>query len=324
MKAVVCEAYGPVETLRFKDVESPTVGKGQLLIDIKAAACNSPDALIIQGLYQIKVTPPFSPGAEGSGVVAAIGEDLQGFSIGDRVLFGGMSGAFAEQVAIPAGSAVIIPDAMPYDIAAGFLAAYGTGYHSFRQKADLQPGEHVLILGASGGVGSAAIQVAKAMGAKVIACASTDDKLEVCKALGADWLVNYSAEDLKTAIKEKTGRPDVDVIFDPVGGDLSEKAFRTIAVGGRFLVIGFMAGAIAKIPLNLPLVKEASIVGVFWNSWLEREQEQHRNNMDKLFELYLDAKLKPLISESFPLQEYQQAFACLSERRAVGKIILTI
>jgi NADPH2:quinone reductase len=324
MKAVVCDQYGPAETLQFKDVESPTAGTGQLLIDVKAAGCNFPDALVIQGLYQIKVEPPFSPGGEGAGVITAVGEGVDDFSVGDRVLFYSLCGAFAEQIVISAANAVPIPDVMPYDIAAGFLAAYGTAYHALKQKANLRAGENVLILGASGGLGSAAIQVAKAMGANVIACASSDEKLAVCKSLGADYLVNYMSEDLKTAIRGKTGRSDVDVIFDPVGGDFSERAFRTIAVEGRFLVIGFTAGIIAKIALNLPLLKEASIVGVFWNSWIMREPDQHHKNMAELYALYLEGKVSPLISATFPLVAYERAFACLSERRAVGKIILTI
>ena len=194
MKAVMCEEYGPVETLRFKEVDDLVVGEGQLLIDVKAAGCNFPDALVIQGKYQIKVPPPFAPGGEGSGVVSAIGENVSGYAVGDRVLFYSLTGAFAEQIVIPAANAVIIPDEMPYTTAAGFLAAYGTGYHSLKQRAGLQPGEHVLILGASGGLGSSAIQIAKAMGARVIACASSASKLAACGELGADWLIDYTSE----------------------------------------------------------------------------------------------------------------------------------
>lgn len=324
MKAVMCEEYGPVEKLRFKQVANPTVGKGQLLIDVKAAGCNFPDALVIQGKYQIKVPPPFSPGGEGSGIVTAIGEDVSNYCVGDRVLFYSLTGAFAEQIVIPAANAVIIPDEMSYTTAAGFLAAYGTGFHSFKQRANLKAGEHVLILGASGGLGSSAIQIAKAMGARVIACASSTEKLAACKELGADWLIDYNSEDLKTAIWEKTGRKDVDVIYDPVGGDYSEQAFRCIAPGGRHLVLGFTAGNIPSIPLNLPLVKEASLVGVFWNSWIKRYPDQHHENMADLFRLYLDGKIKPLISNTYPLEEYEKAFRCLAERRALGRIILTV
>ena len=324
MKAVLCEEYGTAETLQFKEVDDPVVGKGQLLIDVKAAGCNFPDALVIQGKYQIKVPPPFSPGGEGSGVVTAIGEGVNDYSVGDRVLFYSLTGAFAQRIVVPTANAVIIPGAMPYNIAAGFLAAYGTGYHSFKQRAGLTAGEHVLILGASGGLGSSAIQIAKAMGARVIACASSAEKLAACKELGADYLIDYTTENLKTAILEKTGRKDVDVIYDPVGGDYSEQAFRCIAPGGRHLVLGFTAGDIPKIPLNLPLVKEAAIVGVFWNSWIQRRPDQHHDNMSRLFQLYLDGKISPLISSTYPLENYEEAFHCLAERRALGRIILTV
>lgn len=324
MKAVMCEEYGPVEKLRLKEVDDLTVGEGQLLIDVEAAGCNSPDALVIQGKYQIRVIPPFSPGGEGSGIVTALGENVTGYAVGDRVLFYSLAGAFAEKIAIPVANAVIIPDEMPYTVAACFLAAYGTGYYALNQRAGLKPGEHVLILGASGGLGSAAIQLAKAMGARVIACASTDSKLQACKELGADWLIDYTREDLKTAILEKTGRKDIDVIYDPVGGDFSEKAFRCMAPEGRHLVIGFTAGNIPSIPLNLPLLKEASVVGVFWNSWIMRHPDEHHKNMADLFRLYIDGKIDPLISQIYALEDYQKAFHCLAERRALGKIILTM
>jgi NADPH2:quinone reductase len=324
MKAVMCDEYGPVDKLRFKEVDDPTVDEGQLLINVKAAGCNFPDALVIQGKYQIRVTPPFSPGGEGSGIVAATGENVTGYAVGDRVLFYSLAGAFAEKIVIPATNAVIIPAQMSYTVAACFLAAYGTGYYAFNQCAGLQPGEHVLVMGASGGLGSAAIQLAKAMGARVIACASTDSKLQACRELGADWLIDYTREDLKTAILEKTGRKNVDVVYDPVGGDFSEKAFRCMAPEGRHLVIGFTAGNIPDIPLNLPLLKEASIVGVFWNSWIMRRPDEHRKNMADLFRLYSDGQIKPLISEQYALEDYEKAFHCLAERRALGRIILTV
>ncbi len=324
MKAVVCEEYGPVEKLQFKEVDDPTVGEGQLLIDMKAAGCNFPDALVIEGKYQIKLPLPFCPGSEGSGVVTAVGENVSGYAVGDRVLFFTLSGAFAEQIVIPAADAIIIPDEMSYASAAGFICAYGTGYHALNQRAGLRAGEHVLILGASGGLGSSAIQIARAMGAKVIACASSEAKLATCKELGADWLIDYTREDLKTAILDKTGREDVDVIYDPVGGDYSEKAFRCIAPQGRHLVLGFTAGNIPNIPLNLPLVKEASLIGGFWNSWMLRHPDQHHKNMAELFRLFVDGEIKPLISQTYALEDYEKAFHCLAERRALGRITLTM
>jgi NADPH2:quinone reductase len=324
MKALVCEEYGPVEKLQFKEVDDPTVGEGQLLIEVKAAGCNFPDALVIAGKYQIKLPVPFYPGSEGSGIVTAVGDNVSGYAVGDRVLFFTLSGAFAEQIVIAAADAIVIPDEMPYSIAAGFICAYGTGYHALKQRAGLQAGEHVLILGASGGLGSSAIQIARAMGAKVIACASSEAKLATCKELGADWLIDYTREDLKTAILEKTGRKDINVVYDPVGGDYSEKAFRCIAPQGRHLVLGFTAGNIPKIPLNLPLVKEASLIGVFWNSWILRHPDQHRKNMSDLFRLFGQGEIKPLISQTYPLENYEKAFHCLAERRAIGRIILTM
>lgn len=324
MKAVMCESYGPVESLQYKDVEAPVAGEGQVLVDVKAAGCNAPDALLIEGKYQIKLQPPFSPGGEGAGVVSAVGKGVTEFEIGDRVLFYSLGGAFAEHIALPCANIVAIPDAMPFEVAAGFLAAYGTAYNAFKQRAGLQPGEHVLVLGAAGGVGLAAVETAKAMGAKVIACASSDDKLATCKAAGADWLINYTSEELKTALVEKTGRKNVDVVLDPVGGEFSEKAFRLMAPYGRHLVVGFVAGDIPRIPLNLPLLKEADIVGVFWNSFLVREHAAHLQNMNELFAYYIKGKLKPHVSESFALEDYASAFACIAERRAKGKVILEI
>lgn len=324
MKAVMCEAYGPVETLQFKDVDAPVAGEGQVLIDVQAAGCNAPDALLIEGKYQIKLKPPFSPGGEGAGVISAVGGSNTGFAVGDRVLFYSLGGAFAQQIVLPRENVVAIPDAMPFDLAAGFLAAYGTAYNAFKQRARLQPEEHVLVLGAAGGIGLAAVETAKAMGAKVIACASSDAKLEVCKAAGADWLINYSTEELKTAVQEKTGRKNVDIIVDPVGGEFAETAFRLMAPGGRHLVIGFVAGEIPSIPLNLPLLKEASIVGVFWNSFLLRDHAAHLENMDELYQFYLEGKLKPLVCEKFALEDYADAFRCIAERRAKGKVILQL
>ena len=324
MKAVMCEAYGPVEALRIREVDAPVLGAGQVLIDVKAAGCNAPDALLIEGKYQIKLEPPFSPGGEGAGVISGVGEGVTDFSVGDRVLFYSLGGAFAEKIALPCANVVGIPDAMPFVVAAGFLAAYGTAYNAFKQRANLQPGEHVLVLGAAGGVGLAAVETAKAMGAKVIACASSDEKLASCAAAGADWLINYTTEDLKASLAEKTGRRTVDVILDPVGGDFSETAFRLMAPYGRHLVIGFVAGDIPRMPLNLALLKEASLVGVFWNAFLVRERAAHLQNMDELFQFYLDGKLNPLVCESYPLEDYASAFKCISERRAKGKVVLEI
>jgi NADPH2:quinone reductase len=324
MRAVVCEAYGPVEDLKFTEVDVPVAGEGEVLIDVVAAGCNAPDALIIQGEYQIKPTPPFSPGGEGAGVISALGKGVEGFKEGDRVLFYSLHGAFADKIVVAVDSVVGIPDEMPMDIAAGFMAAYGTSYHAFKQRAMVQPGEHVLVLGAGGGVGLAAVNVAKAMGAKVIASDIGEEKLNVCLELGADWAIDPTKQDLKKSLLEITGRSDVDVTLDTVGGDVSEQVFRLMAVYGRHLVIGFVAGSIPRLPLNLPLLKEASVVGVFWNSFLMREHSRHLENMRELYQLHKEGALKPVVCQKFPLEEYASAFEFIAQRRAIGKVVLDI
>lgn len=322
MKAVVCTQYGGPEKLEVKDIESPAAQKGMVKIDVKAAGVNYPDALIIQGKYQFRPDPPFTPGGEVAGVISEVGEGVTNVKVGDRVLSLLMAhGGFAEQAITPAPMAVPIPDAMPFDEAAGFLMTYGTTYHALKQRGQLATGETLAVLGAAGGTGITAVELGKHMGAKVIACASSDEKLELTKDYGADLTINYASADLKTALKEATGGKGVDVIYDPVGGDFCEPAFRAIGWKGRYLVIGFVAG-IPKLPTNLALLKGADVVGVFWGGFTQREPDLNVQNTVELLELYAQGKIKPHISEHFPLDEAPDAIAHLAARKAKGKVVV--
>ncbi|MBL4790211.1 MAG: NADPH:quinone oxidoreductase family protein [Kordiimonadaceae bacterium] len=323
MKAVICKELGLADKLVVGDMEAPTAGKGEILVDVKAAGLNFPDTLIIQGKYQFQPNLPFTPGGEGAGVIAEVGEGVKHLKVGDSVMFMCATGAFAEQVAVPAYSAIPLPEGLSYEMAAGITLTYGTSYNALKQRANLKPGETVLVLGAAGGVGIATVELAKAMGAKVIAAASTDEKLEFCKASGADELINYSTEDLRDRLKEITGGKGVDIIYDPVGGDYTETAFRNMAPGGRHLVVGFAAGEIPKIPINLCLLKQASLVGVFWGAWARGNPADHIQNMTEILEMVKSGKVRASVNDVFPLEEIEAAYACLTERRAKGKVILT-
>lgn len=323
MKAVVCSELGPADHLRLTEMDDPFPGAGEVLIDVRAAALNFPDTLIIEGKYQFQPELPFIPGGEAAGVVADIGEGVDGVELGARVASVGIHGAFAEKWAVPADSLLPLPEQLGFEEAAAFGLTYGTSYYALKQRARLQPGETLLVLGAAGGVGSSAVEIGKAMGATVIAAASTDEKLEFAKGLGADETINYSRDDLRARIKELTGGAGVDVVCDPVGGDLSEPAFRSTAWEGRFLVIGFAAGDIPNIPLNLALLKGASLVGVFWGSWVRRDQAASAQNFAELFQLMADGKIRPRVTSSFPLGEFEKAYAQLTSRKARGKVVLT-
>lgn len=324
MKALQCKEFGTVDKLVLEEIADPSPSKGEVVVDVKAAGINFPDTLIIEGKYQFKPPFPFIPGGESSGVISELGDGVEGFQVGDRVIVSMMVGGFAQKVAAPTEMLTKIPDAMDYNTAAGFTVTYATSYHALKQRANLQAGETLLVLGAAGGVGLAAVELGKAMGAKVIAAASSDEKLEVCKTAGADEVINYSTEPLKERIKELTGGKGANVIYDPVGGDLSEQALRGIAINGRFLVVGFAAGDISKIPLNLTLLKQCQIVGVFWGAWARADRQAHDDNFSELLDMFLSGKLKPLVSQTFPLNSYIDAYACLTERRAKGKVILTM
>ncbi|MCE4068174.1 NADPH:quinone oxidoreductase family protein [Pseudomonas sp. PDNC002] len=324
MKAVLCKAFGPAETLVLEDIASPEPKKNEVLLQVHAAGVNFPDTLIIEGKYQFKPPFPFSPGGEAAGVVGAVGEKVTHVKPGDRVMALTGWGSFAEEVAVPGYSVMPIPDGMDFASAAAFGMTYGTSMHALKQRANLQPGETLLVLGASGGVGLAAVEIGKAMGAKVIAAASSEAKLEVAKAAGADVLINYSEGSLKDKLKEITGGQGVDVIYDPVGGDLFEEAFRSIAWNGRMLVVGFASGTIPSLPANLTLLKGASLVGVFWGSFAQRQPQDNAANFQQLFKWFAEGKIKPLVSQTFPLEKAADAINHLGQRKAVGKVVVTV
>jgi NADPH2:quinone reductase len=324
MKAVLCKAFGPADTLVLEEVPSPEPKKNEILIDVHAAAVNFPDTLIIEGKYQFKPPFPFSPGGEAAGVVAAVGEKVSHLKPGDRVMALTGWGSFAEQVAVPAYNVMPIPKGIDFNSAAAFGMTYGTSMHALKQRANLQPGETLLVLGASGGVGLAAVEIGKAMGARVIAAASSAEKLEVAKAAGADALINYSEESLKDRVKELTGGQGADVIYDPVGGDLFDAAVRAINWNGRLLVVGFASGRIPELPVNLALLKGASVVGVFWGSFAQRQPQDNMANFQQLFAWYAEGKLKPLVSQTFPLERAADAINALANRTAVGKVVVEV
>ncbi len=323
MKAVLCKSHGMPDTLVVEDVPSPDLTEGQVLISIKACGVNFPDTLIIQGKYQFKPDLPFSPGGEVSGVIKAVGGGVTNVSVGDRVIAFSTWGGFAEELAVDANRLIKMSDKMEFEKASAFILTYGTSYHALKDRANIQPGETLLVLGASGGVGLAAIQLGKAMGARVIAAASTKEKLDVCAANGADELINYSSEDLRARVKEITQGAGVDVIYDPVGGPLSEKALRDMSWRGRFLVVGFAVGEIPKVPLNLALLKGCSIVGVFWGDFTRREPVLNDANNQELMRLFEAGKISPHIHKVYPLAKASEALNELLDKKVSGKVVLS-
>ena len=324
MKAILCKEFGPPESLALEDLPSPRPGAGEVIISVKAASVNFPDVLIIQNKYQFKPPLPFSPGSELAGVVKETGEGVQGFKAGDRVIAFTTFGAFAEEVKTEAARLVPLPEKMDFNTGAAFLLTYGTSDHALRDRASLRAGETLLVLGAAGGVGLAAVEIGKALGARVIACASTEDKLAVCREHGADETINYGAGDLRERIKALTGGRGVDVVYDAVGGAYSEPAFRSIAWRGRLLVVGFAAGEIPKLPLNLALLKGASIVGVFWGDFTRREPRAFAESVSQLGIWYSQGKLKPHVSQTFPLANAVEALKLMAARQVKGKVVLTM
>ena len=321
MKAILCKELGLPSKLVLEEIPSPIPGKKQVLVQIKACSLNFPDTLIIQGLYQFKPELPFSPGSDISGIVKAVGEGVKHVKVGDEV-FGLVShGGFAEEVLVPANSCFPKPPMMDHKIAASFMMAYGTSHHALKDRAKLKAGETLLVLGASGGVGLAAVELGKIVGAKVIAAASTDEKLAICKEKGADEVINYTTEDLKKRVKELTGGKGADVVYDPVGGAYTEAALRATAWEGRFLILGFPAG-IAKIPMNLPLLKGCQIVGVFWGSFAMRSPQQNMANTMELIQMYAKGQLKPHIHATYSLENAQKALEEMMERKVKGKVII--
>ena len=325
MKAVLCKAFGPAENLVVEDLDSPQIKKGEVLLDVHAAGVNFPDTLIIEGKYQFKPPFPFSPGGEAAGMVAAVGEKITHLKVGDRVMALTGWGSFAEQVAVPGQNVLPIPTEMDFTTAAAFSMTYGTSMHALKQRANLQPGETLLVLGASGGVGLAAVEIGKAIGARVIAAASTNEKLEIARKAGANELINYSEASLRERLKELTDGQGVDVIYDPVGGKLFEEAFRSIAWNGRMLVVGFAAGGeIPALPANLPLLKGASLIGVFWGAFAQRQPQENAANFKQLFAWYAEGKLRPLVSQTFALEQAAEAIDTLGQRKAVGKLVVKV
>jgi NADPH2:quinone reductase len=324
MRAVVCRAYGPPESLSVEDVDAPAPGPGEVVITTRAAGVNFPDILIIQNKYQFKPPLPFSPGSELAGVVKAVGPGVDGFSPGDRVMAFTMYGAFAEEVKTEARRLLRIPPGMDYEHAAAFGMTYATSDHALRDRGQLQAGETLLVLGAAGGVGIAAIEIGKALGARVIACASADDKLAVCREHGADEIINYATENLRERITALTGGNGVDVVCDPVGGSYTEPALRSLRWRGRLLVVGFAAGEIPKIPLNLPLLKGCSIVGVFWGELTRREPERFAESMSQLARWFAEGRLRPHITATFPLERASDALTLMANRGVKGKVVLTV
>lgn len=324
MRAVSCVAYGSHRDLIVTEVPDPIPGPGQVLIDVKAASLNFPDLLVIRGLYQFKPEPPFVPGAEAAGIVIEVGDGVETLTVGQKVASVGVAGGFASRRVVDAESVIPLPDEADLELAAATTMTYATSYHALVQRADLKEGETLLILGASGGVGSAAVEIGKALGATVIAAASTDDKLRFCAELGADLTINYTDEDLKDRVKQLTDGRGVDVIYDPVGGELSESAFRAIAWNGRHLVVGFTAGEIPQLPLNLPLLKGASVVGVFWGSFTAREPAAAAANLAAISSMIATGSLRPRITERFDIEQAVDAYELLATREAIGKIVLTI
>ncbi|HUN69566.1 MAG TPA: NADPH:quinone oxidoreductase family protein [Burkholderiales bacterium] len=323
MKAVLCKQFGPPESLVVEELPSPRAGAGEVVLSMRAASLNFPDVLIIQNKYQFKPPLPFSPGSEMAGVVKEIGEGVHGHRPGDRVIAFTTYGAFAEEVKVDAGRLVPIPEGMDFNSAAAFLLTYGTSDHALRDRGQLRAGETLLVLGAAGGVGLAAIEIGKALGARVIACASSADKLHVCRQHGADEAINYATEDLREKIKELTGGRGVDVVYDAVGGPYTEPALRSAAWRGRLLVVGFAAGDIPKIPLNLPLLKGCSIMGVFWGDFARREPKAFAASIAQLGTWFREGKLKPHVSQTFPLARAVEALKLMAGRKVKGKVVLT-
>jgi NADPH2:quinone reductase len=331
MKAVLSKSVGGPETLVLEEVADPVAKAGQVLLAVKACGVNYPDVLIIEDKYQFKPARPFSPGGEVSGVVEAVGEGVTGLKVGDRVIASTGNGGMAEKIALDAARCIPMPASMPFDEAAAFIMTYGTSHYGLKQRATINPGESLLVLGAAGGVGLAAVELGKAMGAKVIAAASSQEKVDLAISRGADSGVVYPTgpfdkdgrKALANLFKEACGPNGVDVIYDAVGGDYAEASLRSMAWEGRFLVIGFPAG-IPAIPLNLTLLKSCQVVGVFWGAFVAREPKLHQENVAELMQLYVDGKIRPHVSETFSLADSGKAIAHLASRKAMGKVVVTM
>lgn len=323
MKACLCTSLGPPENLVIEDLPDPVARPGDVVVRVKACALNFFDTLITRGKYQYKPDLPFSPSAEFAGIVEAVGDGVEEFAEGDRVMGYMRWGAAREKVVVAEKDLVHLPEEVAFETAAGLSVTYGTTLHAYRDRAGLKAGETVAVLGASGGVGQAAVEIAALMGATVIACASSEDKLAFARSLGAEMTVDYSRQPLKETLKDLTDGKGVDVVYDPVGGELSEQALRATAWEGRFLVVGFAAGEIPKIPLNLVMLKGCDLRGVFWGAALDRDPAGHRRNMEELLSWVRDGRLKPHVHAVYPLQDIAKALEEIAARRVRGKVIVT-
>lgn len=324
MKAYVCREFGPVESHKVEEIADPRAEAGQVVVDVKAAGVSFPDVLIVQGKYQFQPPFPFSPGGEIAGIISEVGEGVVDWKVGDRVIAMTGNGGIAEKVVAFEMTLMPLPETMDFKDGAAFPLNYGTTYHALKQRGQLQAGETLLVTGAGGGVGTTAIEIGKAMGARVIAAASTDEKLEIAKNLGADEVINYSDGELKEKVKALTDGLGADVIYDPIGGDIFMQCMRCINWKGRVLVIGFASGPIPEVPTNLALLKGCSIVGVFWGRFTGAEPEENSQNFDELFALHAEGKLKPQITKSYSLDDAAEAISSLENRKATGKVVIEI
>lgn len=325
MKAIVCETWGPPSSLQLRDLPSPVPGPAQVVVRTRVAAVNFPDALIVAGKYQFKPELPFSPGGELSGEIIAVGSEVRRLAVGNKVVGITMFGAYAQEVAVDASNIVPLPDEISdgdLELAGSFVLTYGTSLHALKDRAQAQAGETLLVLGAGGGVGLAAVEIGKLLGMRVIAAASSAEKLAAARERGADETIDYSSEDLRERIKTLTSGRGVDVVYDPVGGDLAEPALRSVGWRGRYLVVGFASGDIPKIPANLLLLKGSSLVGVFWGEFVRREPALNAENMGLLFSWLRERKIHPLISERYPLSRASEALDALLARKAIGKLVV--
>jgi len=324
MKAIVCKTYGPPENLALEEINDPVAAENEAVVKVYSASLNFPDGLQIQGKYQFQPPMPFTPGSEVGGIITSVGSELKDFAVGDRVMATPGIGGLAEQVAVKADGLRKIPDSMDFKTAAGFAMIYTTSYYALKQRAQLRAGETLLVLGASGGVGLAAVELGKLMGAKVIAAASSAEKLEFVNRLHPDALLNYGEDELKEKVKELTDGKGADVIYDPVGGDLFDQSCRCINWNGRLLVVGFASGRIPEYKANLALLKGSSMVGVFLGRFRKEEPAEYEKNFAELLEMYDAGKLKPIVTESFAMTDFVDAFNVFTERKVMGKVTLEI
>ncbi|NKC00575.1 MAG: zinc-binding dehydrogenase [Pseudomonadales bacterium] len=324
MRTVLCRSYGPPENLTVEEVPDPSPSAQEVVVDVRASALNFPDVLMVQGKYQSQPEFPFAPGGEVAGVISAVGTSVENWQIGDEVFAGCGHGGFAEKVALSAKSLRAKPANLTFAQAAGMTTTYGTSYYALKQRADLKAGENLLVLGAAGGVGLAAVELGKAMGARVIAAASADEKLAIAKQAGADECINYADGELKNKVKEVTGGAGADVIYDPVGGPLFDQCMRCINWYGRVLIVGFVGGDIPKLPTNLVLLKSCQVIGVFYGAFAGRFATENEQNFREIMDFVQSGQVNPLVGQSFAFEQFADALNCLDQRRALGKVVLEI